>query len=311
MPLLYYDPLFLEHQTGDHPECAARIVPAARRLNLFATHFGCVRPSWSPISLDDLHLLHTPEYVEFLRRTCEDGGGQLDPDTVVSPRSFEVACFAAGAVADAVAKVIRGPERQAFCLIRPPGHHALADRAMGFCLFANVAIGAKLALERHGLSRVLIVDWDVHHGNGTQDLFWDEPRVGLLSLHRDHFYPGSGAASETGGGAAIGTKLNLPTPIGTPRSQILDHFRAGLIQLAERIEPELVLISAGFDAHRLDPYGSLGLETEDFEVMTRDVVEVASKYAGGKIVSVLEGGYHPEAVAESVDAHLHELMRAG
>jgi acetoin utilization deacetylase AcuC-like enzyme len=309
MVMLYYDAAFLNHETGDHPECPARIIPASRQLHQMAIHLGCSRPAWQPLTMDDLSLAHTREYAEQLQQFCVGGGGQLDVDTVVSPQSYDVALLAAGAVADAVDRVIRGDERRAFCLVRPPGHHALASKAMGFCLFNNVAIGARLAIRRHGLSRVLIVDWDVHHGNGTQEIFWEDPHVGFFSIHRWPFYPGTGAADETGGGAAIGTKLNVPIQYGTSRQEYLAAFAIALEQIASRMQPELILISAGFDAHKLDPFGSLDLETADFQTLTRHVVEVANQYAGGRIVSMLEGGYHPTALAESVELHVHELLR--
>jgi acetoin utilization deacetylase AcuC-like enzyme len=309
MALLYYDPIFLQHDTGDHPESADRIVPAARRMNLLAMHLGLTRPSWKPLALADVQLVHQPAYVESLRLACQSGGGQLDADTLVSPRSFDVALMAAGAAADAVDQVLHSEERRAFCLVRPPGHHALAGRAMGFCLLNNVALAARLAIAKHGLSRVLVVDWDVHHGNGTQDLFWEDEQVGFFSIHRYPFYPGSGAADETGSGPGLGTKSNVPVAFGTSRQEFHDKFQRALEDIAQRMKPELVLISAGFDAHRLDPIGSLGLESEDFGPLSRRVVEVAQQYAGGRVVSLLEGGYNPEAVAECVDVHLHELMR--
>ena len=311
MALLYYDPIFLQHETGDHPESAYRIVPSARRLNALTMHLGCMRPAWQPVPLEMLSLIHTGPYIASVGRLCAGGGGQLDSDTFVSPQSYDVALMAAGAVADAVDRVLHSDERQAFCLIRPPGHHALADRAMGFCLFNNVAVGARLAIAQHGLARVLIVDWDVHHGNGTQALFWEDEQVGFLSIHRYPFYPGTGAAGETGSGRGLGTKLNVPVEFGTERHAYLDLFERALTQIAQRMQPELILVSAGFDAHRLDPIGSLGLESEDFGPMTRLVLDVARQYAGGRVVSVLEGGYHPEAVAECVDVHLHELIQAG
>lgn len=309
MVMLYYDAAFLNHKTGDHPECPTRIIPASRQLHQMAIHLGCSRPAWQPLTLDDLSLVHTRGYAEQLQQFCVGGGGQLDVDTVVSPQSYDVALLAAGAVADAVDRVIQGDERRAFCLVRPPGHHALASKAMGFCLFNNVAIGARLAIRRHRLSRVLIVDWDVHHGNGTQEIFWEDPHVGFFSIHRWPFYPGTGAADETGGGAAIGTKLNVPIQYGTSRQEYLTVFTKALQQIASRMQPELILISAGFDAHKFDPFGSLDLETADFQTLTRHVVEVANQYAGGRIVSVLEGGYHPTALAESVELHVHELLR--
>jgi acetoin utilization deacetylase AcuC-like enzyme len=308
MALLYYDPLFLEHDTGDHVETSARIIPAARRLNLVAAQFGCARPSWAMLTPDELARVHDSRYIEFIRKLATTGGGALDPDTVVSSRSFEVASSAAGAACDAVDKVIAGPEKRAFCLIRPPGHHAARDRGMGFCLFNSAALAARRSIDQHGLDRVLIVDWDVHHGNGTQEIFWEDGRVGLLSIHRHPFYPGTGAADETGAGSGLGTKLNIPIKFGTPRRDYLEQFVRGLEMMSAKMRPQLVLISCGFDAHRLDPIGSLGLECEDFATMTRSVLRVAEVYSAGKLVSLLEGGYNPDAVADSVEAHVQQLL---
>jgi acetoin utilization deacetylase AcuC-like enzyme len=308
MTLLYYDPLFLQHDTGDHPENAGRIIPAARHLNLVAQHFGCIRPAWQPLSAEALTRVHLSSYVETVRSLAERGGGLLDEDTVLSTRSFDVACAAAGAVSDAVDKVITGEERHAFCLIRPPGHHATQNQGMGFCLFNHMALGARRAIEQHSLDRVLIVDWDVHHGNGTQDIFWEDERVGFLSIHRYPFYPGTGAADEIGVGAGLGSKLNIPITFGTSRTEYLQQFNRGLEWLASKIQPQLILVSAGFDAHRLDPVGSLGLESEDFGLLTRSVLEIAKTYSGGRVVSALEGGYHPLAVCESVESHVQQLL---
>jgi acetoin utilization deacetylase AcuC-like enzyme len=232
----------------------------------------------------------------------------LDSDTVLSTRSYDVARSAAGAACDAVDNVLTGRAQRAFCLVRPPGHHATRSRGMGFCLFNNVALAARRSIDRHGLERVLIVDWDVHHGNGTQEIFWEDPRVGYFSIHRHPFYPGTGEADETGGGAGLGTKLNLPIEFGTSRDEYLQKFRQGLEILGDRIRPQLVLISAGFDAHRLDPVGSLGLESEDFTPLTQAVLEITATYSQGRVVSMLEGGYNPAAVAESVERHVQQLF---
>jgi acetoin utilization deacetylase AcuC-like enzyme len=310
MTLLYYDPLFLQHDTGDHPENAGRIIPAARHLNLVAMHLGCFRPSWEPLAPEALTPVHLPTYIDSIRRLADSGGGRLDQDTVLSERSFDVACAAAGAVCDAVDKVITGEERQAFCLIRPPGHHATRNQGMGFCLFNNVALGARRAIDEYDLDRVLIIDWDVHHGNGTQEIFWEEERVGLFSIHRYPFYPGTGAADEIGAGAGLGTTLNVPIVFGTSRTEYLEQFQRGLERLASKLRPQLIIISAGFDAHRLDPIGSLGLESEDFASLTRSVLEVAKVYSGGRVVSALEGGYNPIAVAECVESHVQQLLAA-
>jgi acetoin utilization deacetylase AcuC-like enzyme len=308
MTLLYYDPIFLEHDTGSHPECANRILPTVRQLNQIAMHLHCARPSWLPISDARIERVHVPEYLESLRLFVEQGGGYIEQDTVVCPRSLDVAKMAGGAVCDAVGRVVEGKAKQAFCLVRPPGHHALANAPMGFCLLNNVALGARLATEELGLDRVMIVDWDVHHGNGTQAIFWEDERVGFYSIHRYPFYPGTGAEEETGYGAGLGTTCNIPVAYGTSRNDYLSAFRTSLEQFAARIQPQLILISAGFDAHRDDPIGSLGLESEDFAVLTRIVMDIAAVHAGGRIVSVLEGGYNPTAVCESVEHHLQELL---
>ncbi len=308
MTLLYADSRFLEHETGAHPECARRLVAIAERLEATGLAARCSRPAWEPVSDAQLRAVHAAGHVANVKAAAERGGGRLDPDTVVSPASFEVARLAAGAAGDAVARVLRGEDRSALCLVRPPGHHALPARAMGFCLFGNVAIAARRSIDELELDRVLIVDWDVHHGNGTQDMFYEDGRVGFFSAHRWPFYPGTGAADETGAGDGRGATRNLPTAFGTPRREYLTGFADELTSFAARIKPQLVIISAGFDAHTTDPVGSLGLETEDFAQLTRVVRAVADDYAEGRIVSVLEGGYNPPALADSVAAHLEELV---
>jgi len=202
---------------------------------------------------------------------------------------------------------MKADDRKALCLIRPPGHHARPGDGMGFCIFANVSLAAAEALDKFQLRSVLIVDFDVHHGNGTQEIFYDSERVGFLSIHRYPFYPGTGAKDETGTGKGLGHTLNIPLPHGTPRASYLAAFRAGLHGMADKIKPELVLISAGFDAHAEDPVGDLGLEVEDFEAITKEIVAVAETQSRGRILSVLEGGYNVPILAGCVAAHLHAL----
>ncbi len=306
-PLLFSDPVFLEHQTGEHPECAERL----RYLHEFLTHrevsrqFGC--GLFQPAQSSQLELVHQPAYIDMVRRFAAGGGGRIESDTLLSPRSFDVACHAAGAACAAVDAVVSGLAPRALCLIRPPGHHALPNSAMGFCLFNNVSVAAAWAIQKYGLNRVLIVDWDVHHGNGTQDTFYNSEAVYFLSIHRYPFYPGTGAAHETGSGAGLGTKFNLPVRLGTPRATYLAMFQSSLEQAAARARPDLMLISAGFDAHAADPIGSLGLETEDFQPMTRLVRQVADQYCQGRLLSLLEGGYNVHALAESVTCHMEAL----
>jgi len=315
--LIYYDPRFLEHDTGAHPERAARLPPVIARLRAMPLGERCQWVSqWPSIAAPRLARVHSPSYVAAVKEFAASGGGHLDADTVASSRSFDVATLAAGAVCDAVERVVAGtpvapnatPSTKALCLVRPPGHHALESRAMGFCLFNNVAIGARLATEELQLDRVLIVDWDVHHGNGTQATFWTDPRVGFLSIHRWPFYPGTGDADETGAGPGLGTTRNLPIPFGTPRREYIARLADELNEFADRLRPELMIVSAGFDSHRLDPIGSLGLATEDFGEVTRIVRAVADSHAGGRLVSVLEGGYNPAALADSLAEHVTGLV---
>ncbi|MCI0332286.1 MAG: histone deacetylase [Planctomycetes bacterium] len=309
MTLLYYDPRFLEHDTGrGHPERALRLRQIIERLESSGLAMDCRRPTWQPVSRTRLELVHEPGHIDRVAALAARGGGHLDPDTVVSPASYDVALLAAGAACDAVDRVLAGEDKTALCIVRPPGHHALPERAMGFCLFNNVAIAARIAIDEHELDRVLIVDWDVHHGNGTQDIFYADGRVGFFSAHRWPFYPGTGAADETGIGEGLGTTRNLPITLGTSRETYLELFRRELEDFASRMRPQLVLISAGFDSHRADPLGSFLLETEDFAVLTRNILNVAAVHAEGRVVSMLEGGYNPTLLADCVETHLRELM---
>lgn len=311
MTLLYYHDRFLDHLTGAHPERPARLAQVISHLERQAMIGRCRREPWEPASLDRLARIHRPDYIARLKALAERGGGRIEADTVICGASFDVARLAAGAVADAVDRVVRGPEKNALCLLRPPGHHALAHDAMGFCLLNNIAIGARVATDEQQLERVLIVDWDVHHGNGTQDAFWTDPRVGFFSIHRWPFYPGTGDSDETGSGPGLAATVNVPVEFGTPRSKYLERFRAALEAFADRLKPQLLLISAGFDSHREDPVGSLELETEDFQQLTRMVLDVANTHAQGRVVSVLEGGYNPGVLAGCVEVHLQELLNEG
>ena len=308
MTLLYYHPIFLEHNTGDHPENAGRLTPVLERLKSSGLDVRCVQPKWQAASVERLGYVHPPEYIVSIEQYAAHGGGRIEADTVVSTRSYHAAAMGAGGVGDAVERVVKGEDKTAFCLVRPPGHHALPDHAMGFCLFNSVAVGARLAQRELNIERVLVVDFDVHHGNGTQDIFWEDGSVGFLSMHRFPFYPGSGAATETGAGAGLGATCNLPITMGTSRVEQLKRFRQELEKFAERMRPQLVLLSAGFDSHRTDPVGSSGLESEDFRELTKAVMDVAEVHAAGRLISVLEGGYNPAALAECVEVHLQQLL---
>ncbi len=310
MTLLFTDPLFTRHETGTHPERPLRLIRVWARLEQAGLTAQCRRGAFEPAPLDALGQVHDPAVADRARMVADGGGGFLDADTVVSPESFRVALSATGACLAAVDQVLTGDDRRALCLIRPPGHHATPHMSMGFCLFNNIAIAARHAQTKHGVSRVLIVDWDVHHGNGTQDIFYDDGSVHLVSIHRygDGFYPGTGAASETGAGAGLGETTNVAVRFGASRRDYLEQFQSAVTKAAERCRPELLLISAGFDAHAQDPIGSLGLETEDYTVMTDFLLDVANTRCGGRVVSCLEGGYNLNALAESVETHLDQML---
>ena len=310
MTILYTSPVFLEHDTGAHPERALRLATISRHLEAEGLLAKCRQPRWKPGTRAQIGRLHRDTWFDELQAYAEAGGGRIEADTVVSERSFDAATLAAGAVCDAVGRVLKGEDQTALCLVRPPGHHAVPKGAMGFCLFNNIAIGAKEAIAAHGLDRVLIVDWDVHHGNATQDSFYADGCVGFLSSHRWPFYPGTGDVDETGTGDGLGSTVNLPIKFGTPRDEYRDRFAGAIEKFAAKMRPQLVIISAGFDSHRADPVGSLGLEVEDFDELTKLVRDVADVHAGGRIVSVLEGGYNPPVLAECVEVHLRGLMRA-
>lgn len=305
---LFTDPRMLDHHVPSrHPERPERLQAVLRQLERGGYFNTCAHGVVREATAGELSRIHDPAYLERVADLESEGGGMLDPDTWLLPGSHLAARLAAGAALEAVAFVLGGASRRALCAIRPPGHHARPATGMGFCIYNNVAVAAAEALDRFDLGRVLIVDFDVHHGNGTQEVFYDSDRVGFFSIHRYPFYPGTGARDETGTGPGLGSVSNVPLPYGTPPRTYHAAFRAALEKLADRIRPELVLISAGFDAHAQDPVGDLGLDIEDFEVITREIVSIADTHAHGRIVSLLEGGYNISILAGSVAAHLQAL----
>jgi len=254
---------------------------------------------------DDLLLCHTAEYLETVRRDVDSGRRHLSTgDTDITPNSWDVAARAVGGVLNAVDAVLGGGARTAFCAVRPPGHHASAGRGMGFCLFNNAAIAARYAQRRHGVGRVVIVDWDVHHGNGTQDIFYRDASVFFFSSHQWPLYPGTGRADETGEGPGEGTTMNFPFSAGSGRREILGAVENYLLPAAARFRPDLVLISAGFDSRVGDPLGRFTLTDEDFADLTRAVMGIS----GGRVVSILEGGYNLAGLASAAAAHVAALL---
>ena len=307
--VLHADPLFEEHLTPEgHPERPERARCVSEALSALP---GVVRAGPPRAgSLDDVARIHERGYARAVEALARKGGGGLDADTWVSPRSYEVARCAVGAVVAAIdgacAAKPGDPAAKAFAVVRPPGHHARPAAGMGFCLFNNVAVGAARARAVHELERVAIVDFDVHHGNGTQDAFWEEPGVFFVSTHGAGFYPGSGAADETGAGAAKGTKLNLPLPPSVGSKGYREAFRRG-VEAVRAFRPELLLVSAGFDAWKRDPLGDLGLEKADYRWIGAELGAIARDHTGGRAVAVLEGGYDLAAVGDLARAFVEGL----
>ena len=308
MATLFTDLRMAEHFAGPrHPERPERLLYLLRHLDRVGLAQACRRGTVRPATDEELLRVHTPDLIGSIAECESRGGGLIEADTGISAGSDLAARLAAGAVIEAIDSVLTTPDPVAFCAVRPPGHHARPGSPMGFCLYGSVAVGAAHAMARHELERILIVDFDVHHGNGTQEIFYEDPRVGFLSIHRYPFYPGTGDADETGTGDALGFTRNVPVPYGLPRPSYHAAFRDALEGMADRVKPELVLVSAGFDAHAEDPVGDLGLEVEDFDLLTRPIVDVAGTHAGGRLVSVLEGGYNVPILCGCVAAHLQAL----
>jgi len=302
---LYTHPACLQHDPGPgHPESPARLRAVLAALD--RDRFSALDRIEAPrASTEALSRVHDPAYVaRILASTPAEGLLRLDEDTLMSPASAEAALRAAGAVVAAVDAALDERASRAFCAVRPPGHHATADRAMGFCLFNNVAVGAAHALVEHGLERVAIADFDVHHGNGTPDIFAREPRVLFVSSHQSPLYPGSGGADETG----VGNLLNAPLPPGTGSLAFRQTWDEQLLPRLDAFRPQLLLISAGFDAHRADPLAQLQLGADDYAWLTSRLLEIARAHAGGRVVSTLEGGYDLDALATSAAAHVMALV---
>lgn len=294
------------HDTGwGHPEHVGRLRAITRALRDSTELFtGVAHHEGRHATAVELAIAHDPDYVASVERIAAAGGGHLDVDTVASEGSWDAARAAAGCVLDAVDFAVAGVHPRSFCAVRPPGHHALRHRAMGFCLFGSVALAAHYARARHGLDRVLIVDWDVHHGNGTQALVEAEPGIHFVSMHQWPWYPGTGAAGDRG---PHGTVWNVALPPGLSRDRYGSELRNAIEQATARFVPDLVLISAGFDCLAGDPLGGFTLEPEDVAALTHWLVARAEEWCGGRVVSALEGGYGPERLAAGVIAHLAAL----
>jgi acetoin utilization deacetylase AcuC-like enzyme len=300
-----------KHDTGPrHPEQPARFSAVLGQLERCGLLQHLLRLDVRSANDDELTLVHTKEYIELVEREVAQKRRQLSTgDTDISPHSADAARLAAGCVLSAVDAVFSGTVQNAFCVVRPPGHHAGAARGMGFCLFNNIAAAARYAQKRYGAERVVIADWDVHHGNGTQDIFYEEGSVLFFSTHQSPWYPGTGAASERGEGAGEGKTINCPFPAGSGRAEIFGAFQDLLLPAAQAFRPDLVLISAGFDSRINDPLGLFLLRDDDFRDLTHLMMRLAAQQCNGRLVSVLEGGYSLEGLAAASEAHVRALMQ--
>ena len=309
---LVADAIFLDHDTGyGHPEQPARFTAVRDRLAADGLLDSLAPVACRPVTEEELLRCHTADYLATVRRDIAAGMPTLTTgDTDVSPESEAVARQAAGGVIDAVDAVCRGALRNAFCAVRPPGHHATPDRGMGFCLFNSAAVAARAAQQRDDVDRVVIVDWDVHHGNGTQDIFYEDGTVMYCSTHQHPWYPGTGARSERGAGEGEGTTLNEPMQAGSGGAAVCRAFDERFLPAMESFDPDLVIVSAGFDSRRGDPLGQMLLNDDDFVRLTGDLLGIAKQHAGGRLVSVLEGGYALEGLASAVAAHVGALVAA-
>ena len=307
---LVYDDIYLEHKTTEgHPEAPARLTAIVERLKSNGLYAQLVAVAARPAEGQWLRSIHLPEYIERVKKSCESSARYIDTlDVPVSSKSYEAALKAAGGVMAAVDAVMEKKITNAFCAVRPPGHHAMEDEAMGFCIFNNIAIAARYIQKKHNLKKVLIVDWDVHHGNGTQAAFYDDPSVLYFSVHQYPFYPGSGSVAEKGSGKGLNSIINVPLPAGSGDADYPKVFEEKLKPAAFDFAPDFVLISAGFDAYEKDLLGSMKVTVRGYEQLTQIVKEIAEKRCEGRLISVLEGGYNLEGLAASVEGHIRVLM---
>lgn len=303
-----YDEAFLHHDTGPwHPESPERLKAIMETINAMDIEYETIEPREA--AKKELTLVHDPTYIEAILNLDPRGTVMLDPDTAFSPNTKTAALKAVGAVLDSVDQIIEGKIDRAFCPVRPPGHHAEPARAMGFCIFNNIAIGAAYAIAEKGVEKAAIIDWDVHHGNGTQKAFYRSEKLLYVSLHQYPHYPGTGTEDETGAGKGEGYTLNMPMAHGSDDGDYRKAFEEKIMPALDKFQPGMLFISAGFDAHHDDPLAGINLSTEFYGEMTAMLRDISNKYCNGRMISVLEGGYNLGILKESVTIHLTELAR--
>ncbi len=307
-----YDPIFLQHETGRrHPECGQRISDSHHVLGRQSWFSNLHHLKTTKADLQWISRVHDERYIERVKQACVLQQRHIDsPDVTISKASYEVALNAVGGVLEIAEQVVAGNVDNGFAMVRPPGHHAEVDTAMGFCLFNSIAITARYLQKKHHLERILILDWDVHHGNGTQHIFEQDRSVLYISLHQFPHYPGTGALSETGIGEGLGATLNCPMSAGLGDADYAQVFKQIVLPKARNFAPDAVLISAGFDAHFADPLGDINLSSESYVWMTQMMMELADRYCAGRLISVLEGGYDFNALAESITQHVKTLSQS-
>ena len=302
------DPFYLKHENEPHPENPGRLTAIKGKLesSKFYNNLALIQPRKATV--EDIARVHDRGYIESVEQNCKNGIRNLDADTVICPDSYQAALLSAGAGLEALDKILDGSIDNAFCAVRPPGHHAEQNRAMGFCLFNNVGVIARYAQEVKQLGKVFIFDWDVHHGNGTQHSFYKNSSIFYSSVHQYPFYPGTGSSDETGSGDGLGSNLNLPMRAYSEDSDYLNIIESKLVPTIQKYNPDLIIISAGFDAHEKDPLAQIELSTDCFGAMTQKLLEVARDVCQGRILSMLEGGYDYSALGDSVKVHIETLV---
>lgn len=305
------DARFLQHDTGDgHPECSARLSVALKYLETQDWYKTLTQVEANSAELEQILRVHNTDYVRRAEEVCRSGNSHLDSmDVSVCTESFDIALLAAGSSIQLAENVINKTVDNAFALIRPPGHHAEMSMAMGFCLFNNIAVLARYLQNTHGIDKIAIIDWDVHHGNGTQHLFEEDPSVLYISTHQYPFYPGTGNYSETGIGRGNGATLNCPMPVGATDRDYDKVFMEDILPRLDDFKPEFILISAGFDAHQADPLANINLSTDSFSWMTERIMEKADHHCENRIISLLEGGYNLQALPLCIGKHLETLLQ--